>query len=221
LILIHLFLVTFPLTKSCFSHIRDLRCIRAILDQTEVRNNAIVLVHSKLDYCDSLFLNLPANQLDRLKLVLYYAVRTVTKTPRFHHITPILKSLHWLKIYQRIHHKILSIIHKCIVSNRPTYLRNMLTIQTTSTTRSSSVITLKRPHNPSLLRITNKCFYHSAPVLWNALPKELLVTYRNRSTSDVLLSPFLFHKSLNPISFLILFLHSLSAIWSSGLISWL
>ena len=80
----------------------------------------------------------------------------------------------------------------------------MLTIQTTCTTRSSSVITLKRPHNPSRLQIINRSFYHSAPVLWNALPKELRLYNAghlgNRSTSsdhsDVLLSPLLFHKKL-------------------------
>ena len=33
---------------------------------------------------------------NRLQLVLNSAARAVTKTPKFHHITPILKSLHWL-----------------------------------------------------------------------------------------------------------------------------
>jgi hypothetical protein len=193
------------IAKSCFSHIRDLRRIRPILDQTTARTIATALVHSKLDYCNSLFLNLPANQLDRLQLVLNSAARAVTKTPRFHHITPILKALHWLKISQRIHYKILSITYKCIISNKPTYLRNMLTIQTTSTTRSSSVITLKRPHNPSRLQITNRSFYHSAPVLWNALPKELRLYNSghlgNSSTSNVLLSPLSFHKKLKSYLF--------------------
>ena len=74
----------------------DLRRIRPILDQTTPRNIATALVHSKLDYCNSLFLNLPANQLNRLQLVLNSAARAVTKTSRFHHRTPILKSIHAL-----------------------------------------------------------------------------------------------------------------------------
>src|SRR6218665_1527866 len=32
--------------------------------------------------------------------------RAVTRTPRHHHITPILKSLHWLKIPEHIHFKV-------------------------------------------------------------------------------------------------------------------
>jgi hypothetical protein len=204
------------ITRSCFSHIRDLRRIRPGLNQTTARNIATDLVHSKLDYCNSLFLNLPANQLDRLQLVLNSAARAVTKTPRLHHITHIHKAPHWLKISQSIHNKILPITYKCTISNKPTYLRNVLAIRTTSTTRSSSVIALKRPHNPSRLKITNKSFCHSAPVLWNALPKELRLYNSahlgNRSTSNVLLSPLCFTKCLNPISFVILILHSLSAI---------
>ena len=38
----------------------------------------------------------------RFQLVLNSAARVVTRTPKFHHIYPILKSLHWLKINQRI-----------------------------------------------------------------------------------------------------------------------
>ena len=83
-------------TKSCMSHIRDLRRIRPVLNQSTARNIATALIHSKLDYCNSLFLNLPANQLNCLQLVLNSAARAVTNTSKFHHITHILKSLHWL-----------------------------------------------------------------------------------------------------------------------------
>jgi hypothetical protein len=49
-----------------------------------------------LGYCNSLFLNLHANQLDRLQLVLNSAARAVTSIPKFHHITTLLKSLHYI-----------------------------------------------------------------------------------------------------------------------------
>ena len=60
-------------------------------------------IYSKIDYCNSLFLNINSQQLNRLQLILNSTARAVTKTPKFHHITPHLKSLHWLKITQRIH----------------------------------------------------------------------------------------------------------------------
>jgi hypothetical protein len=137
--------------KSCLFHVRDLRCLRPILYVTTACNIATALIHSKLDYCNSLFLNLPTNQLYHLQLFLNSAAHAVTNTPQFHHITPILKSLHWFKISERIHYKLLSITYKCLLSDKPAYLRNLVTVQSTSTTRSSSVITLKRPYNHSRL----------------------------------------------------------------------
>jgi hypothetical protein len=92
--------------------VRDLTCRRPILDKTTARSIATALIHSKLDYCNSFFLNLPAYQLDRLEPVLKSAALAVTNTPKFHHTTPILKSLHWLEISECIHYKILSITYK-------------------------------------------------------------------------------------------------------------
>ena len=64
----------------------------------------------------------------------------VTKTPRFQHITPILKSLHWLKIRQRIEFKTLSLTYKPFQYNQPTHLRQLITIQTGRNTRSSTAV---------------------------------------------------------------------------------
>jgi hypothetical protein len=96
------------------------------MDQTTACTIATALVHSKLDYCDSLLLNLPSSSTNLLQFVLNSAARAVTKTSRFHHITPILKSLHWLKINQRIHYKVISLTYKILLSNQPSYLRSLL-----------------------------------------------------------------------------------------------
>ena len=99
------------ISKTCFAHIRDLKRIRNTLDHTTACTIATSLIHSKLDYCNSLFLNLNCQQTNRLQLILNSAARAVTKTPKYNHITPHLKSLHWLKITQRIQYKILSLSH--------------------------------------------------------------------------------------------------------------
>ena len=39
------------LSKSCYSHIRQLRCIRPSLDSKTASTIAASIVHSKLDYC--------------------------------------------------------------------------------------------------------------------------------------------------------------------------
>jgi hypothetical protein len=131
---------------------------------------ATSLVHSKIDYRNSLLLNLPATQTNRLQLVLNSAARAVTKTSKFHHITPILKTLHWLKINERIQYKVLSLTYKSLQTGHPCCLRSL---SPNRSTRSSSLITLNRPANTSRLKISNRSFSHSAPVLWNNLPPDL------------------------------------------------
>ena len=161
------------ISKSCFSHIRDLRRIRNTLDLTTAKTIATSLVHSRLDYCNSLFLNLPSSQLNRLQLILNSAARAVAKHPKFHHVSPLLKSFHWLKINQRIQYKILSLTYKTLQSQQPVYLFSRLALQTKTKTRSSTAVTLLRPTVTSRLKLTNRSFTHYAPALWNTLPLEM------------------------------------------------
>jgi len=48
------------ISKSCFLNIRDLSPIRNTIDQTTACTIAASLIHSKIGYCNSLLLNLPA-----------------------------------------------------------------------------------------------------------------------------------------------------------------
>src|SRR6218665_3890781 len=81
------------LSRSCFMQIRDLRRIRPMLDFKTASTIATSIVHSKLDYCNSLFLSLDSTQIHRLQLIQNSLAWAVTRTPRHHHITPVLKSL--------------------------------------------------------------------------------------------------------------------------------
>src|SRR6218665_623282 len=134
--------------------------------------------HSKLDYCNSLFLNLDSTQIQHLQLIENSLARAVTRTLRHHHITSVLKSLHWLKIPERIHFKVLSLPYNFLQSSEPTYLCELLTIQPTRSTRSSSCLTLSRPPVTSHLTFSIEpylslhhvsgmtCHLNSAPILY-------------------------------------------------------
>ena len=78
------------------------------------------------------------------------------------HITPVLKSLHWLKIEQRIQYKLISLTYKILTTNQPTYLHNVISLQTDNNTRSSDVVTLARPSPASSLKITDRSFQYAS-----------------------------------------------------------
>ena len=94
---------------SCYYHIRELRCIHPYLDFKTASTIATSIIHSKLDYCNSLYHNLPNCQLNRFQQIQNYLARAAVKAPKSTHITPILKSLHWLKVNERIEYKFLSL----------------------------------------------------------------------------------------------------------------
>jgi hypothetical protein len=82
----------------------DLSCIRPIM-------LVILLVLSSIPnwtIATQYFLNIPACQRD----IHYSPTRAVTNASKFHRITPILKSLHWLTLteHRPINYKILSVI---------------------------------------------------------------------------------------------------------------
>jgi len=154
------------LSKSCYSHIRALRCIRPYLDFRTASIIATSIVHSKLDYCNSLYFNLPNSQIHWLQQIQNSLARTVVKSPRFSHVISVIKSLHWLKVNERIEYKLHSLTYKVLATSQPTYLSKLVTVQSPRSTRSSSVVTICRPPTSSPLKITNRSFQHAALFPW-------------------------------------------------------
>jgi len=60
------------LSKACYYHIRQLRCIRPHLDSSTACTIATSIVHSKLDYCNSLYYKLFKSQLSHLLPVPFF-----------------------------------------------------------------------------------------------------------------------------------------------------
>ena len=56
------------------------------------------MVISRLDYYNSVFIGLPADQIARLQRVHNNAARLVMTKRRRDHVTPLLKELHWLPV---------------------------------------------------------------------------------------------------------------------------
>lgn len=175
------------LSRSCSYHLRDLRRIRSTLDFKTAATIATSLVHSKLDYCNSLYLNLPSYHISKLQVIQNNMARAITSKRKFDHITPTLHSLHWLKIKQRITYKIMSLTYTALQTGQPHYLRHLLTVQPPRSTRSGTLVTLSRPPT-SKLKISDRSFYHKAPAIWNSLPAHLRQPASPHSTTPSILA---------------------------------
>jgi len=57
-----------------------------------------------------------------------HLARTVVKSPRFTHITPVIKSLHWLKVKERIEYKLFSLTFKVLTTSQLTSLSKLVTV---------------------------------------------------------------------------------------------
>ena len=114
------------IAQTCFYHIRDLCRIRKSLSLDRAEQIAVALVSSKLDYCNSLFHNMPEKDIARLQRVQNCLARVVTNAPRYSRSVPILKRLHWLPVKFRIHFKICAITFRTLKENQPAYLADSL-----------------------------------------------------------------------------------------------
>ena len=87
--------------RACFYHICNLR---RSLSLDLAKPIAVALVSSKLDYCNSLFHNMPEKDIARLQRVQNCLAKVVTNAPRFSRSVPILKRLqfriHFMKYVQ-------------------------------------------------------------------------------------------------------------------------
>ena len=188
--------------QTCFFHIRDLRRIRPCLTLATASTIGTALVQSKLDYCNSLFVNLPNTEIHRLQFLQNSLARAIYRSPKHCHISPILQSLHWLKIPERISYKIVSLTYKLLHFSDPPYLSNLIQISPGST-RSSDYVTLVRPAIQSRSAVSGRAFQYVASQLWNSLPNHMKIPHPDNPTVPTLshnefhteLKKYLFFKS--------------------------
>ena len=90
-------------------------------------------------------------------------------------ITPTLIELHWLPVKARIIFKMCVLTYQALVSEKPTYMRNML-----KSFRPDTTISLRHSDDPyrleesrSRTNIGTRAFERSAPKIFNKLPMDI------------------------------------------------
>ncbi|XP_055765588.1 uncharacterized protein LOC129841365 [Salvelinus fontinalis] len=185
-------------TRSCRFMLYNIRRVRPCLTQEAAQVLIQALVISRLDYCNSLLAGLPACAIKPLQLIQNAAARLVFNLPKFSHVTPLLRSLHWLPVEARIRYKTMVLAYGAVRGTAPPYLQALIRpyTQTRALRSSTSGLLASLPlRKYSSRSAQSKLFAALAPQWWNKLPHdarsaESITTFRRH------LKPHLFKEYL-------------------------
>ena len=96
---------------ASFLELRRIASVRPYLFQSAAASLVVTMVISRLDYCNSVFIGLPADQIVRLQWVQNNAARLIMKKRRRDHVSPLLKELYWLPVKFRCQYKIATLAY--------------------------------------------------------------------------------------------------------------
>ena len=151
---------------------RSLRYIRRLIDQDTANTLACSIVASRLDYCNAVLYGVTDRNYKRLQRVQNSLARVVCNAPYRSPSLPLLKSLHWLPIEQRIDYKIATMTYKLRLHHQPSYLYELISdYQPVRCLRSSSSALMKLPPlSESRTQTSTRAFRFASPKIWNSLP---------------------------------------------------
>lgn len=158
------------ITKSASYALYRLSKIRRLLDDSTTEKLVHCFITSKIDYCNSILLGIDDCLIKRIQLLQNSAARLITHTRKFDHITPVMYSLHWLPVSERIEFKVLLITYKCLHGRGPDYLCDMIKPYVPPRPLRSGekyeIVDYGKVNN----YYGGRAFASAAPRLWNNLP---------------------------------------------------
>ena len=139
--------------------VRGIRKIKPYVSLSVRKTLVVSLVLSRIDFLNSLYSSLNRKDVRRLDVMLNNSARLITGTNPRASITPVLNSLHWLKIEYRIKYKLCIFVHKSVhLGCVPTYISELFTVNENpvirkymSTLRAKHVKKTKKPKKLSLV----------------------------------------------------------------------
>jgi len=103
---------------GCFAVLRRIRSIWRSVTQPVLQSLVVALMLSRLDYGSTVLFGLPQQLVDKLQSVQNAAARD--------HISPLLQSLLWLRVVERITFRLAVVTYRCLHGSAPDYLSRQL-----------------------------------------------------------------------------------------------
>ena len=179
------------LRKTILFHIRNLWRIRRFIDKETCHHAVRALVTSRLDYCNALFTLLSAKDISRLQRLQNSAARLVFALGKRVDATPLIRTLHWLPVKQRIVYKVVLYIFKALNNLAPPYLTEQFSVYVPARSLRSAMDTNRLVVPRSNLTIGDRSFKIAAAKAWNSLPIHLR-TAQSMETFKCNLKTYLF-----------------------------
>src|SRR6218665_2478742 len=81
---------------------------------------------SRLDYCSSLYIGIPATRLNYLDHILHSAARLIGRVSKFDHISAYMWDvLHWLPLRQRTEFRVAVLVWYSLIAKAPAYVTDL------------------------------------------------------------------------------------------------
>jgi len=183
-------------SELCFAALHQLCQIRHSVPASTFQTLVVALIHSRLDYGNSVLVGLPVYLMRRLQSVLNVAAWLIFHLRRSDHISNVLIFLHWLRVPERVEFKIAVLTHKVLCCVAPRYLGPLNRVTDISGRRSLHSSGTNRLIVPPfrLSTVGSRAFPVAAAKIWNALP-DCLVSITSPSSFRHHLKTFLFQRS--------------------------
>jgi len=162
--------------SRCFATMPQLQSIRHCIPTSVFNSLLSALVLSRLDYCNSLLIDLPLTHIQRLQSVQNAAARLIFSLRRSDHITDTLISLHWLRMPQWIIFKVASLTYRALHGSAPSYLALSFTCVADMLHRrrlrsaSTEQLDVQTCHRST---IGGRAFPVAGAKVWNSLPSDV------------------------------------------------
>ena len=157
--------------------LRNLWQISSKLTDVNLRIQIVqACILSRLDYCNSLYINLPKTQINRLQRLMNSAIRFIYRIKRFElvSISGYAQRCHFLPVESRINFKICLLAFKCMHNAAPSYLMNLLIPKNSlSSLRIYNDKFLFHEPFPGNSNYKQRRFSVVAPKQWNILPYSI------------------------------------------------
>ena len=156
------------LVSHCYKILKDIRRVKKCLTKSHLEKLVHAVTTSRLDYCNSLFVNMSKSNLFKLQVAQNSAARLILSKRRRDSASESLRELHWLNIETRITYKILLLVHKVV---RGIFSENLSITYKSFNGRPSDDWLLNTPNFKT--KYGKRIFEYNGTRLWNALTPEM------------------------------------------------